>query len=89
MYRSDRSQKAGAWNRSGSKKTSDYFADNQIKFSKDKYRATLSTIQCVECGSDYMRGAINNRCQSCLQQAEFVTREGGGGPQRFRKGGRL
>lgn len=88
MYRSYRSQKTGAVPRSGSK-TSDYFADNQKTFSRPNYRVALATIQCVECGSDYMRASLNKLCQWCLQHAEFVTREGLDRPEGFRKGGRL
>jgi hypothetical protein len=50
-------------------------AVKQIRFPKPDYVPTWSGHQCKMCGSDYMREAVDDICQRCLQREEFSFRE--------------
>ena len=45
------------------------------KFSAPKYILVGTNIQCLHCGSDYMRFHVEGLCQRCQQRVEFIQRE--------------
>lgn len=45
------------------------------KFSAPKYILVGTNIQCLQCGSDYMRFHVEGLCQRCQQRVEFIQRE--------------
>lgn len=52
------------------------FTGGEIKaFSGSKYRHFPHSVQCLYCGSDYMRFAVDGYCQRCQQRAEYILRE--------------
>lgn len=61
---------------------------NQMRYFNPYYKHVPHSVQCRNCGSDYMCAALNNVCQRCLQRAEFEIRERGSIAERIRKGGR-
>jgi predicted Zn-ribbon and HTH transcriptional regulator len=70
MYRK---QKAEGMN-FGSK-TNEHLARHQTSFSNKQYRAYWRISQCKNCGSDFMRWAVDGYCQDCQQNVEFIVRE--------------
>ena len=58
-------------------------ASNQNNFAGGKsknfdflnFRRKPDSMQCKNCGSDYMRYEKDGFCQDCQQKAEFVFRE--------------
>ena len=55
---------------------------NQLKFlhghqtvSAFNFKQNKAFGQCVKCGSDYLKYAVNGYCQKCLQRIEFIIRE--------------
>ena len=49
--------------------------DYQIMQRKPYHKTKRISIQCLNCGSDYMRDAVNGNCQWCQQYVEYVLRE--------------
>ena len=45
------------------------------RFLFSDYRHFPHAVQCLFCGSDYMKFATEGYCQGCQQRAEYVVRE--------------
>ena len=56
-------------------KTRETTGENNSSFSVHHSSQNRKVNQCKNCGSDYMRFAIGDFCQRCLQRAEFIVRE--------------
>lgn len=48
---------------------------NQRGFFTSNYKQFSLSVQCKNCGSDYMRFAFDGDCQRCQQRAEYLRRE--------------
>ena len=48
------------------------------------YTQNRNAVQCLKCGSDYMRFAVDGYCQNCQQRVEYILREH---PRTARNGG--
>lgn len=53
----------------------DYFSGNQKALTVFNFRKNKPLGQCRKCKSDYLKYAIDNLCQDCLQYEEFRFRE--------------
>ena len=66
--------KADAWN-IRSNYPMNYINGANQRLSRLNFSQNKPFGQCQKCDSDYMRFAINNICQKCLQKVEFIVRE--------------
>ena len=69
-------QKLGSGgDRSEFKPKTSLLAANQKALGFFNYRENNIFGQCVKCGSDYLKFAVNGFCQDCQQKVEFIIRE--------------